>query len=300
MAMGYGYNLVFCSAYLILSLLIVLICFKIRSFYLQKPPGILNITDLITSDLNIMQGTSAMVTSLICIVGLLYGPFTYVTSLVLTIFVVLSWGVTAIYVPALCIMRYLIIFHYHWLNQLLDWQIQTFVRVASLVIITLSLALAKFMEPDSFEVFQFFLLMGKENNEDSSDIPSAIIASMIIIAAIIHMITQIRVARLNNLEVIEGQTMTEQKYSNILADMVIVFKDQKKLLFGLLLIFLVNYMISLSLSSILKDPNIVSLASMSTGGLSMPLLQCYVNKKLGKHIFGKFCCQNKIGSAETA
>ena len=111
------YNALYGFSFILTSIFSVLICYKIRMFYLQKPPLMLNITDLISGDQYLMHSASTVVTSTIIIIRLLTGPLDHITSFAMMIVMALIWGTTAVYISTLCIARYLMIFQYHFLNQ---------------------------------------------------------------------------------------------------------------------------------------------------------------------------------------
>ena len=192
-------NYAWCLGYFVSSLSSALVCFNIQKHFNQKCEVLVNVTDLISADRSLAYTIPTLLTSIVFIVRLLVGEFSTTVAEFLSFIIIWAWGVTALYVPALCIARHLLIFHYHWLNTILDRDIQIFVRIATLMGSLLSLGLARMIHSDVIHTRMFYFFVGEKNDDELARY-SKILASLIITgtftAIMVHVYTELQIVKM--------------------------------------------------------------------------------------------------------
>ena len=122
------------TSFLIICVLSTLLPYAMQRILNAKHPLLINVVDLLSLDY--LRG-NAIVTAIGCIVILVriaYGPFSHNMANASIFLLALQLPTIKFYPASMAIIRYLLIFHYNWLNNYLDQSIQVNVRVINITV----------------------------------------------------------------------------------------------------------------------------------------------------------------------
>ena len=278
--------------FILISIASVTICHKMRRFFLQKSEIIENIIDLISADLAFVLSMATVITSFICVARLLYGYFEETVGEICILIIVYVWSITFPYIPTMCIARHLLIFHFNWLNKILDRHIQIFIRIA----MTTYSIMPMILDRNYWNTGIHFFFSGNRNQEKVKPYPNLVTTMIflsITLANLLHAYTEFKIYKLEDQENNVGTEIdTNSGCVPGFNDMVRALKKQSILLFSIMA--LIPPIPIFGQSSMASESAIALFLcySCSLGGVFFPLYLCFTNNQLKRHML-KWCYSHR-------
>ena len=184
-------------AFIITPVISILLTRSLRTYFLDKQIAIINVVDLVSADFAFMIALS---TSASCILLLNWVLDLQLVPKIMVAFGILLagyfWTVTITYLPAIRIARYLLIFHYEWLNILLDKTIQICTRFGIAASVLLIISSRLLLAQDSLIIYMTNL---KTLYHATGNIIAITMMISLPCSQIMHVLTELQIRKLRNI-----------------------------------------------------------------------------------------------------